>query len=75
MYDLQAKIDYLNQELEQVRKNIENNEIDGCIIINFKKDEWVDIKHFFGTISYFEWLGAIEHAKDVVKDWYDTEEE
>lgn len=66
---------FLNQELDSVRKNIESNEIDGCIIINFKKDEWVDIRHFFGTISYFEWLGAIRHAEDVVKDWYTDESE
>lgn len=67
-------MDYLNQELDLIRKNIENNEIDGCLIINFKKDDWVDVKHFFGNISYFEWIGALEHAKKVVEDWYYEEE-
>lgn len=68
MHEVKAKIKGLKSILNDMKKHVENDEYDGILIIGIKANEEATFTKVLGEVSTFEWLGVLEHAKDVIKN-------
>lgn len=65
IYEVKAKISEMMKPFEDLKKEIENADIEGFIIIKIRKNgehgHYID---FGKEVSLFEWLGSVELLKD-----------
>lgn len=69
MYELNSHDKQILGIFNNLKKDIEENSIEGIIIIKVPKNKMkeLDIQAAFGGISQFEWIGMLDYVVDIVK--------
>jgi hypothetical protein len=66
MYEVGEAEKRLHQLIDEIRASIDGSS--GVILLHMNGEGELDMRMFLGQISVFEWIGALDIAKDFVKN-------
>lgn len=69
MYDVNRYEKKVKGIVEDLQKTLEENKIDGLLVIKFLKAKQpeAEVNMALGSPSQFEWVGILDYAKDIIK--------
>ncbi len=69
MYELNNHEKHLVGIIEALKKDADENSLEGLIVIKVQKNKnkEIDIQAAFGGITQFEWIGILDYVVDIVK--------